>query len=161
VTKNGASRWNKNRAATFSLRRRSLSAAKSKLNRPHRGEAFSQSPDWRSYTFGPRQLQGNPEITYCRVLPVGLHPEKIDRRRQRVGFAKLRQQRPLKRFAGTAGAPPAMSAKRENGFPPKDCAPAPRLRAGRPRSQQIAWVVKPLSAPQDHSQKVEPGILVP
>jgi hypothetical protein len=35
----------KNRAATFSLRHRSLSTAKSKLNQPYRGEAFSQSPN--------------------------------------------------------------------------------------------------------------------
>jgi len=47
----------------------------------------------------------------------------------------------VKRFAGTAGAPPAMSAKRENEFMTarsKTCAPAARCGRGRPRSQQIA-----------------------
>lgn len=45
------------RAATFSLRRRSLSTAKSKLNWPYRGETFSQSPNCQPYTSGRPDLQ--------------------------------------------------------------------------------------------------------
>jgi len=47
-------------------------------------------------------------------------------------------------LSGTAGVPPAMSAKREKcigpSCSPNSCAPAARLRAGRPRSQQITCV---------------------
>jgi len=115
---------NKTRAATFSHRRRSLSAIKSKLNRPHRGEAFSQSPDWRSYTFGPGKHQGNYEIMPRRVLPAGLYGAEIAPNTQAICWDR---GRPRPQWARSA----KMDFLRKTA----------RLRAGRPRSQQITWTV--------------------
>src|ERR1044072_3761194 len=70
-----ASVSDKNKAATFSLRHRSLSTAKSKLNRPYRGEAFSQSPNYRALYISPsatsRPAAPQPFFKSCRKFCIG------------------------------------------------------------------------------------------